>query len=68
MNTTLKINWTTLLVTIAANMRKAFTVCFPSEQEDGDHHDDPELWCDLTLEDQQTVAVFCAHSSAGGGR
>uniref|UniRef100_A0A4W6C0P2 HAT C-terminal dimerisation domain-containing protein n=1 Tax=Lates calcarifer TaxID=8187 RepID=A0A4W6C0P2_LATCA len=41
----------------AANMQKAFTVCFPSEQEDGDdgdHLDDPELWCDLTLEDQQT--------------
>ena len=34
----------------AANMRKAFTVCFPSEQDDdGDHLDDPELWCDLTL-------------------
>ncbi|KAI7799123.1 hypothetical protein IRJ41_019299 [Triplophysa rosa] len=39
-------------------MRKAFSVCFPSEQEDdddGDHLDDPELWCDLTLEDQQTA-------------
>ncbi|KAK0148509.1 hypothetical protein N1851_011164 [Merluccius polli] len=38
----------------AANMRKAFSVCFPSKQEDdndGDHLDDPELWCDLTLED-----------------
>lgn len=47
----------------AANMRKAFTVCFPSEQEDdddGDHLDDPELWCDLTLEDQQTVDVAMA--------
>nr|XP_061840893.1 zinc finger BED domain-containing protein 4-like isoform X2 [Nerophis lumbriciformis] len=43
----------------AANMRKAFTVCFPSEQEDdddGDHLDDPELWCDLTVEDQQTLS------------
>ncbi|XP_058502633.1 uncharacterized protein LOC131470676 [Solea solea] len=41
----------------AANMRKAFTVCFPSEQEDddGDHLDDPDLWCDLTLEEQQMV-------------
>uniref|UniRef100_A0A8C7SEE1 HAT C-terminal dimerisation domain-containing protein n=1 Tax=Oncorhynchus mykiss TaxID=8022 RepID=A0A8C7SEE1_ONCMY len=42
-----------------ANMRKAFTVCFPIEQEDEvldeDHLDDPELWNDLTLEDQQTV-------------
>ncbi|RXN14058.1 zinc finger BED domain-containing 4-like protein [Labeo rohita] len=48
----------------AANMRKAFTVCFPSEQEDdgddGDHLDDPELWCDLTLEDQQTVDAAMA--------
>nr|XP_046223416.1 uncharacterized protein LOC124046739 [Oncorhynchus gorbuscha] len=43
----------------AANMRKAFTVCFLIEQEDEvhdeDHLDDPELWNDLTLEDQQTV-------------
>lgn len=47
----------------AANMRKAFTVCFPSEQEDDDdrdHLDDPELWCDLTLEDQQTVDAAMA--------
>ena len=45
----------------AANMRKAFTVCFPSEQEDDeDHLDDPELRCDLTLEDQQTVDVAMA--------
>ncbi|TRY76102.1 hypothetical protein DNTS_030158 [Danionella cerebrum] len=42
----------------AANMRKAFTVCFPSEQEDDG--DDPELWCDLTLEDQQTVDAAMA--------
>ncbi|CAJ1059641.1 uncharacterized protein LOC117545812 [Xyrichtys novacula] len=58
----------------AANMRKAFTVCFPTEHEDevynNDHIDDPELWNELTPEDQQTVdaalakktalAVFCA--------
>lgn len=47
----------------AANMRKAFTVCFPAEQEDdddGDHLDDPELWHDLTLEDQQTVDAAMA--------
>uniref|UniRef100_A0A3P8VRM5 DUF659 domain-containing protein n=1 Tax=Cynoglossus semilaevis TaxID=244447 RepID=A0A3P8VRM5_CYNSE len=46
----------------AVNMRKAFTVCFPSEQEDGDDRDnlDPELWCDLTLEDQETVDVAMA--------
>lgn len=48
----------------AANMRKAFTVCFPTEQEDevhdDDHLDDPELWNDLTLEDQQTVDAAMA--------
>ncbi|KAL3048812.1 hypothetical protein OYC64_008317 [Pagothenia borchgrevinki] len=38
----------------AANMRKAFTVCFPTEQEDEDVDeeddlDDPELWHDLSL-------------------
>lgn len=47
----------------AADMRKAFSVCFPSEHEDdddGDHLDDPELWCDLTLEDQQTVDAAMA--------
>uniref|UniRef100_A0A4W5K373 HAT C-terminal dimerisation domain-containing protein n=1 Tax=Hucho hucho TaxID=62062 RepID=A0A4W5K373_9TELE len=47
----------------AANMRKAFTVCFPIEQEevhDEDHLDDPELWNDLTLEDQQTVDAAIA--------
>lgn len=44
-------------------MRKAFTVCFPTGQEDdddGDHLDDPELWNDLTLEDQQTVDAAMA--------
>uniref|UniRef100_A0A669DT20 HAT C-terminal dimerisation domain-containing protein n=2 Tax=Oreochromis niloticus TaxID=8128 RepID=A0A669DT20_ORENI len=50
----------------AANMRKAFTVCFPIEQgeehddDDGDHLDDPELWHDLTLEDQETVGAAMA--------
>jgi len=48
----------------AANMRKAFTVCFPSEKEEdddaGDNLDDPELWHDLTLEDQQTVNAAMA--------
>ncbi|XP_078028258.1 uncharacterized protein LOC144464617 [Epinephelus lanceolatus] len=44
-------------------MQTAFTVCFPSEQEDyddSDHLDDSELWCDLTLEDQQTVDAAMA--------
>lgn len=41
-------------------MWNALTVCFPTEQgeerdDDGDHLDDPELWHDLTLEDQETV-------------
>lgn len=53
----------------AANMRKAFTVCFPTEQEDevyeDDHSDDPELWNELSLEDQQTVDAAMA---AGGVR
>ena len=46
----------------AANMHKAFTVCFPTEQEDDDDGDhlDPELWHDLTLEDQQTVDAALA--------
>uniref|UniRef100_A0A4W5RNX8 HAT C-terminal dimerisation domain-containing protein n=1 Tax=Hucho hucho TaxID=62062 RepID=A0A4W5RNX8_9TELE len=47
----------------AANMRKAFMVCFPIEQEevhDEDHLDHPELWNDLTLEDQQTVDAAIA--------
>uniref|UniRef100_A0A3B5PR42 HAT C-terminal dimerisation domain-containing protein n=1 Tax=Xiphophorus maculatus TaxID=8083 RepID=A0A3B5PR42_XIPMA len=45
----------------AANMRKAFTVCFPTDQgeEPDDNHrlDDPELWHDLPLEDQETVGA-----------
>eukprot|EP00063_Salmo_salar_P091248 XP_014066083.1 PREDICTED: uncharacterized protein LOC106610928 [Salmo salar] len=52
----------------AANMRKAFKVCFPIEQEDEvhdeDHLDDPELWNDLTLEDQQTVDAAIAKKTA----
>ncbi|KAJ4926019.1 hypothetical protein JOQ06_008204 [Pogonophryne albipinna] len=49
----------------AANMRKAFTVCFPTEQEDEDVDeeddlDDPELWHDLSLEDQETVDAALA--------
>ena len=41
-------------------MQKAFTVFFPTEQvhdDDGDHFDDPELWDDLTLENQEAVDV-----------
>ncbi|KAI4794639.1 hypothetical protein KUCAC02_031938 [Chaenocephalus aceratus] len=49
----------------AANMRKAFTVCFPTDQEDEDVDeeddlDDPELWHDLSLEDQETVDAALA--------
>ena len=42
----------------AANMRKAFTVCFPTEDDnshDEESVDDPELWHDLPPEEQQTV-------------
>ena len=47
----------------AANMRKALTVCFPTEQgevhDDCDHLDDRELWHDFDLKDQKTInAVF----------
>lgn len=49
-------------------MRKAFTVCFPIEQEDEDddedHLDDPELWNDLTLEHQQTVDAAIAKQNS----
>uniref|UniRef100_A0A674AI05 HAT C-terminal dimerisation domain-containing protein n=1 Tax=Salmo trutta TaxID=8032 RepID=A0A674AI05_SALTR len=42
----------------AANMRKAFMVCFPIEQEneddDEDHLDDPELWNDSLLHTNTT--------------
>ncbi|XP_042166334.1 uncharacterized protein LOC121841511 [Oncorhynchus tshawytscha] len=52
----------------AANMRKAFTVCFPIEQEDEvhdeNHLDDPELWNDLNLEDQQTVDAAIAKKNS----
>uniref|UniRef100_A0A3Q3IBN3 HAT C-terminal dimerisation domain-containing protein n=1 Tax=Monopterus albus TaxID=43700 RepID=A0A3Q3IBN3_MONAL len=48
----------------AANMRKAFTVCFPTQDEvhddDGDHLDDPELWHDLSLEEQETLDAAMA--------
>lgn len=43
----------------AANMKKAFTVCFPSEQEqdihDEDQLDDPQIWNDLSPEEQQSL-------------
>jgi hypothetical protein len=52
----------------AANMRNAFMVCFPIEQEDEvhdeDHLDDPELWNDLTLEDQQIVDAAIAKKNS----
>ena len=65
----------------AANMRKAFSVCFPQESDGGNDHedeesvDDPSLWQDLPSEAQQTVdvmmektgvsAMFCSYSAAG---
>ncbi|CAL8282401.1 unnamed protein product [Boreogadus saida] len=37
-------------------MKKAFTVCFPSEVEDTDEEiDEPELWNDLSLKDMEKV-------------
>lgn len=47
----------------AANMRKAFTVCFPTEEDntyDEEGVDDPELWHDLPPEEQQTVNTALA--------
>lgn len=46
----------------AANMRKAFTVCFPGEQDDEDDGDldDPEIWHDLDVEEQQAVDAAMA--------
>ena len=48
----------------AANMKKAFTVCFPKEQEDEvhdeDYLDDPEIWHELSITDQQTVNASMA--------
>lgn len=53
-----------IVTDIAANMRKAFTVYFPREQEEnhdaGDNFDDSELWHDLPLEDQQTIEAAMA--------
>lgn len=61
----------------AANMRKAFTVCFPTEDEDGKPLDDPQLWHDLTQKDQKSgcwygkdiaLVVFCAYQLVVGAR
>ena len=47
-----------------ADMKEAFTVCFPKEQEDGAHGeddlDDPEIWPELSVEDQRTVDASMA--------
>lgn len=51
----------------AANMHKAFTVCFPTEQEDdddGDHLDDPQLWHNLTQEDPEQTMLLWQRNSA----
>ncbi|XP_016114748.1 uncharacterized protein [Sinocyclocheilus grahami] len=48
----------------AANMKKAFTVCFPTEQEqdihDEDQLDDPQIWNDLSPEEQQSLDAAIA--------
>lgn len=37
----------------AANMRKAFTTCFPGQGEEDDDLDDSDIWNDLSAEDIQ---------------
>ena len=43
----------------AANMKKAFSICFPQEEEDqvddAESLDDPDIWEDLSEADQETV-------------
>lgn len=43
----------------AANMKRAFTVCFPQEEDDevndDENLDDEELWEDLSRDEQETV-------------
>ena len=41
----------------AANMKKAFTTCFPGQEEEEDL-DDADMWNDLSPEDQKRVDLF----------
>ena len=42
----------------AANMKKAFTVCFPSAQSQDDELENSELWEDVNEENQQDVETI----------
>ncbi len=37
----------------AANMKKAFTTCFPGHGDEDNDVDDPDIWDELTFEDQE---------------
>ncbi|KAL3062204.1 hypothetical protein OYC64_010173 [Pagothenia borchgrevinki] len=39
----------------AANMKKAFTTCFPGQGDEEDDLDDSDIWNDLTVEEQERV-------------
>lgn len=39
----------------AANMKKAFTTCFPGQGDEEDELDDSDIWNDLTVEEQERV-------------
>ncbi|KAI4830100.1 hypothetical protein KUCAC02_001753 [Chaenocephalus aceratus] len=39
----------------AANMKKAFTTCFPEQEDEEDDLDDSDIWNDLTVEEQERV-------------
>lgn len=51
----------------AANMKRAFTVCFPQEEDDevndDDNLDDAELWEDLSRDEQKTVDQMLTRGS-----
>ncbi|XP_053288247.1 uncharacterized protein LOC128449211 [Pleuronectes platessa] len=37
----------------AANMKKAFSTCFPGQEDEDDDHDDFNIWNNLTVEEQE---------------
>lgn len=54
----------------AANMKKAFTTCFPGQGDEEDELDDSDIWNDLTVEflerkNPDKTSMFCTHSSIG---
>lgn len=60
MNTTSKLNWTISLVTMLLTCARHLRSASPANDDAGDNLDDPELWHDLTLEEQQTVNAAMA--------